>query len=1786
MRTISIYISHAYMGDIGIISIIIPSLSKRILNMILITLGLLWDSISSWIEVSGPIISFGLYYGFITTFPIGPSQISSMRALLIEGTVDGAVAISGSITGQLIVALSMYYSPIHAALGKPHAITLLVVPYILFYRFRTNEKLFNSKSLHPVNRLKNSRILSLFLDGLIFQLLNPVILPSPILTRLVNLFLFRYSNNISFVISSFCGWLSGHILFIHLAKLLSFRIERDSPIGYTISKSYINRTFSILIFSYCSFYLGGAPSPIFTKKRNDNFAYKNKKEIKKLPNEESPWFNKPWPVVLFDYRRWNRPLRYIEKNPLNHPGPVKTEVSQYFFDTYSSCGEQRISFTSLPSVSVFGERIGEDGDFSNTSYSSEDPYTKWIRTKQSRKENLINELRDRIEALGNGYTVRDVMEKRVKVSNSQGDSFPKMYDPFLNGPFRGRINKLRSPWIFNDSINFDLPYFTEVSTKNSTEGFRNDQIRDFISDHWRESGRKNFPLPWEPLSLDTVRSFISITESSENGKVEPISEQLYLLAKRMILNSKNCEIDMKDLSYTAFLNDREIYRKSSLETASNKEEIYAEEIYAKDPLKDSLEIATYHRGVYIQILLEIVSCNKEIYTKYLLNIPGQIDEINILPTSPIKWELILSSPTTEQALLFEHLGQKEWTVLRNIWRNLSPGNSTRTKSIPALYAKILFHEPLEIIEIQKHVPRWSYSFKSNQYDFMSSISDLRPRKIRSIKMIDPDGIQRVVRRYSQESDFRRDLVKGSIRAQRRKIRICKMVQPDVHSPFFLEIMEIPTSPRYSSDMSDSDIVDRKQFVTNCIEKDSKSGRASFGDRSKVDRFSVANKLDFSLNQRIRGLILVTQSITRKHIILPSLIIAKNIGRMLLFQVPEWDEDWKEWGREIHIKCTYDGIEFSETELPDGWLKDGIQIKILFPFRSRPWYGSELRSDKGEKSSSSYLTTWGFETGVPFGYPKKVSSFWEPIRKELKGRLIKPILSGIGRTKKSGLRPENKRSTENIGMNDQIPEKLPIGTGPVGSANYLPKVQDKFGYGTRTNMKDLDDWTTITNDQIQQITRKSLVNLEIHTDLRKRNDQCSRSGLKRGLVHIWQIFIQFRKNSVRFLRKWPYFMKLFIEGMDRDLFLSIIRFIRLNIQFWIGSTGNIAVIYRRIFIPNNDISGTSEGKIPNYHSITKEIQNLQVGLNRGMISMSQAYVFHEIWQIRATNKAYLKHLLQSRTSYPFIKKTIKEFLDMQGILDSEEPQDLKGNDWKEWLKGYDRYNLSSQIWSRIAPQRWRNGVSKQRTIENRDFLHFYEESRFIPYEQRTKYCISAVKPSLGQTRKLDKRCRYNLLSYSYTDSMKNSDIHKLPVRQNEQEEIISNNVIRESELFYILDDGDITNCKGIPRGKRIYDILNLKKNEDRNKLGSNIGNYQEIDRKERDNSGILNSTGMNRRRTDRSGSDLSLWLFSELVGINNTYNTELMIIPRKSLLREEHKKIFGSYKKKEDVRSNVRDQEDRKQQKKEDVRLYVQEQRENVRSDVQNEKRKDNRNDKHDKVKLISKDGKTAEAIIQSRWAESIKRKLKKNINTCSLISGMKDPEKIAILYIRKGDLDLNLISHFLDRYVSRKVKNGIFIIEPLRLPRVLDDQFLMYKIISISLKLNNRFRKGIDVNIFDGPVQREGVIGYENETISSSLIFEEILLPRRRREFRILNRFNLENDLNENAEFSKAKDVQNHEKLVGRDQHLGIDTTQMIKRFIWPSYRLEDSICMNRYWFNTNDGSRSAMLRIRMYPLN
>jgi hypothetical protein len=62
-----------------------------------------------------------------------------------------------------------------------------------------------------------------------------------------------------------------------------------------------------------------------------------------------------------------------------------------------------------------------------------------------RRDFLGNEFSDRVKALRNGSPTENVIERRVELFNSQGDSFIEMYDPFLNGAFRGTINQLESP---------------------------------------------------------------------------------------------------------------------------------------------------------------------------------------------------------------------------------------------------------------------------------------------------------------------------------------------------------------------------------------------------------------------------------------------------------------------------------------------------------------------------------------------------------------------------------------------------------------------------------------------------------------------------------------------------------------------------------------------------------------------------------------------------------------------------------------------------------------------------------------------------------------------------------------------------------------------------------------------------------------------------------------------------------------------------------------------------------------------------------------------------------------------------------------------------------------------------------------------------------------------------------------------------------------------------------------------------------------------------------------------
>ncbi|CAL5363025.1 unnamed protein product [Camellia sinensis] len=220
---------------------------------------------------------------------------------------------------------------------------------------------------------------------------------------------------------------------------------------------------------------------------------------------------------------------------------------------------------------------------------------------------------------------------------------------------------------------------------------------------------------------------------------------------------------------------------------------------------------------------------------------------------------------------------------------------------------------------------------------------------------------------------------------------------DKSHPFFFDISEliklifrncIGKGAEFKiSDYTEEEIKEREK---------KKKDKKEENKRKEKARIEVAEAWDtIPFAQVIRGSMLITQSILRKYIILPSLIIAKNIGRMLLLQFPEWSEDLNEWNKEMHVKCTYNGVQLSETEFPKNWLIDGIQIKMLFPFCLKPWHRSKPRSShidrikkKGQKNDFFFLTVWGMEAELPFGSPQKRPSFFEPIFKKLEKKIGK------------------------------------------------------------------------------------------------------------------------------------------------------------------------------------------------------------------------------------------------------------------------------------------------------------------------------------------------------------------------------------------------------------------------------------------------------------------------------------------------------------------------------------------------------------------------------------------------------------------------------------------------------------------------------------------------------------------------------------------------------------------------------------------------------------------------------
>nr|YP_009890712.1 Ycf1.2 [Aurinia corymbosa]QKK37085.1 Ycf1.2 [Aurinia corymbosa] len=1771
---------------------------------------ILGNLVSLCMKIINSVVVVGLYYGFLTTFSIGPSYLFLLRARVMdegeEGTEKKVSATTGFIAGQLMMFISIYYAPLHLALGRPHTITVLALPYLLFHFFWNNHKHFFDYGSTTRNEMRNLRIQCVFLNNLIFQLFNHFILPSSMLARLVNIYMFRCNNKMLFVTSSFVGWLIGHILFMKWVGLVLIWIQQNNYIRSNVlirSNKYkflvselrnsMARIFSILLFITCVYYLGRIPSPIFTKKIEGTLETEERggtKQDQEVSTEEAPSpslfseeredldkidemeeirvngkdkINKDDEFHVRTYyktvsenrdgNKENSNLEFLkiqkkedhylwfEKHFVtllfdyqrwNRPNryiknnkienTVRDEMSQYFFYTCQSDGNERLSFTYPPNLSTFFEMIHKKiPSFTREKSPSNQVYTWWSLLNEEKKENLKNEFLNRIEALDKECSVENLLEKTTRFCYNETR---KEYLPKIYDPFLHGVSRGRLKKL--------LPLINETYKKKYIVGSGINKIHGIllkINSHRFEQTIKNLN-----------RKFLSI-EKNLSFFFEPKKEKI---------------------------------------TSTSKEE-----------------------KKILQFLFDVVitdNNNKTLYQNFM-----DFHEIN--KQVPL-WSYKLTSDSEELET------EPDENVL------VEPGIRSRKGKRVVVFTDNGSHNETNLEDNQN----------SAQKDEMALI------------------------RYSQQSDFRREVIKGSMRSQRRKTVIFEFFQAKVHSPLFFDRID-----KFFLFSFDFDIWGlKKKFLRNLMckkknfDKDKKEEEESKIYEKK--RLEIAETWDsFLFAQTIRGSLLVTQSILRKYIILPLLIIIKNSIRILLFQIPEWPEDLKDWKREMHVKCTYNGVQLSETEFPRNWLTDGIQIKILFPFVLKPWHKSKFQSyqktrlkktkDKVEKNAFCFLTVCGMETELPFGSPKKKPSFFKPILKELKKRIkkikTKPFLVSIIFNKRTTIFIKVAKKIKNWIMQNFIFIKEKI--KKLSKRNIIPVFGLRAIYELNENeLKETKKDSIMSNPIIHKLSgrkkymewtksslsenkKKNLIN-RIQT-IRNQTEEISKE--KENLTNSWnkrrydsdskiiesskKSWQSFKRKNTRLIRKSVFFLKFCIEQLSIAILLGIINIPRITTQFFFESTKIILDKY----IYKNEDNGEKKKHKTNTIYFISTIKNLIYNkkfFNYDPCSLSQAYVFYKLLQITVSNfskLSKLKLVLEYNICIKsfFIKNQIKSFFQEQGIFNYELKDktffNSEVNQWKNWLRSHSQYKLSPSAWARLVTKKWKNKINQDSLVINKSFQKedSYEKNKFNNYKKQNFFeADSLVNPN----HNFKKDYIYNLFCYKYIHSTEKKIDMSIGIALDNH---LISCFLAKYNIFWI---GEIQHRKYLDW--RIINFWFRKKvniepwvdtKGQKNYIKTKVQNYKRVDKITKTDlankkSLFFDWMGMNEEILNHHKKKFEFFFFPEFLLFSSTYKMKPWGIPIKLLLcnfnnkENVNKKI--TLKKKGFIKTN--------EKKKKNLQFYNlnkkekesagqgeleadKEKKKNTESALSNQQKNIEENYAESKIKKNKKQYKsnteaeldlflTRYSRFQLRWNCFFNKKIIDNIKVYCLLVRLKNPNEITISSIERGEISLDILMIQKNLTFAKLMKKGILIIEPVRLSVKNDGQLIIYRTVGISLvhkkkkKISKRYKKKSNVD--------------KNYDL---FIPENIISPKRRREFRIRICFNLKNKNARDRNSRFDKNIKNLTAVLHKKKDLDKDKKNLIKlkSFIWPNFRLEDLACMNRFWFNTTNGNHFSMIRIHMY---
>nr|QKK51228.1 Ycf1.2 [Teesdalia nudicaulis] len=1734
---------------------------------------ILGNLVSLCMKIINSVVVVGLYYGFLSTFSIGPSYLFLLRARVMdegeEGTEKKVSATTGFIAGQLMMFISIYYAPLHLALGRPHTITVLALPYLLFHFFWNNHKHFFDYRSTTRNEMRNLRIQCIFLNNLIFQLFNHFILPSSMLARLVNIYMFRCNNKMLFVTSSFVGWLIGHILFMKWVGLVLVWIQQNNSIWSNVlirSNKYkflvselrnsMARIFSILLFITCVYYLGRIPSPIFTKKLKGTSETGGTKQDQEVSTEEAPF-----PSLFSEEREYLDKIDEMEEIRVNGKDKINKydefHVRTYY--NYKKVSENRDGNNENSNLEFFKIKKKEDRFlwFEKPFVTLVFDYKRWNRP--------------------NRYIKNDSIENTLR--NEMAQYF------FYTGPSDGteRIAFTYPP---------NLSTFFEMIQKKIPSFIIEKAPSDEVSTSWS--------LINEEKKENLKNAFLKRIEAlDKEWSIENILEK----TTRFCHNETKKEYLPK--IYDPFLHGISRGRIKKLPTFK-----MIMETYIKKNIGGSW-INKIH-GIFLKI-----NCHKFEQT---------IEKFNRKSLSIKKKRFFFSEPQEEKIN-----SEEEIQIFKFLFDVVITENKDQTLRKNFFY----FHE------IKKNVPRWSYKLTTELTELEGENEEnvpaepgIRSRKAKRVVVFtdiennykdnyDPND-EMALLHYSQQSDFRREIIKGSMRSQRRKTVIWGIFQAKPHSPLFFDRLDQLFFFSFDIWGLKKKILrnlmsEKKNFFDQKEEKQSTKEEEKQSNKEEEKLIEISETWDnLIFSQSTRGFILVTQSILRKYIILPFLIIIKNSIRILLFQFPEWSDDFNDWKREMHVKCTYNGVQLSETEFPRNWLTDGIQIKVLFPFYLKPWHkfkssqktGLKKIKNKGEQNNFFYLTVWGLETELPFGSITKKPSFFGTIFKELKKRVKKlktksflllrifkeraTIFLKVEKEIKNFLFQQEKKknlSKENIIPVFDLRERYELNETQKDSimSNQIIHelaVQKKFMDWTNSSLSE----NKIKNfiDRIKTIRNKTK---EILKEKENLTNSCKKprysSQIIESLKKSWQTF---KRKNTRLIRKSVFFIKFFIEDLSIAIFLGIINITRITTQLFFEST---KIIFDKYIYKNNK----NEKKINKKKNTVYFISTIQNLISNNKIfsydpsSLSQAYVFYKILKIKVSNFSKLKAVLKYNiciTSF-FVKNQIKDLFQEQGIFHYELKDQTffnsEENQWKNWLRSNYQYNLPRIVWARLINQKCKKKINQDSIILNPSLTKedSYEKNIFDNYKKQNFFEADSL---LNPKYNFKKDYIYNLFCYKSIHSREK--LFDMSIGNALDNSLISCFL----EKYNIWGIGEIRHRKYL--NWRVLNFWFRKKvniepwvdtKSKKKDINTKVPNYEKIDKITKMGLGNQKSfffdwMGMNEEILNHPIINFDFFFFPEFFLFSNTYKIKPWFIPIKLLL--------FNFNEKQNLRFYNLNKEEKESTGQGELESYKIKKR-NPESALSNQEKNIEKNNEESKIKTHQNKKQyknntdveldffiTRYSRFQLRWGCFINQKIINNVKIYCLLVRLKNPNDITISSIERRELSLDILMIQNNFNLSKLMKKGILIVEPVRVSVKNDGQLIIYRTIGISLvhktkhKISKRYKKKSYI---------------KKQKNYDFFVPENILSPKRRREFRILICFNLKKKKARDRNSRFDKNIQNLTTVLHKKKDLAKDKNNLIKlkSFLWPNFRLEDLACMNRYWFNTTNGNNFSMIRIYMY---